>query len=101
MWSLVFHQAMRRRARTGAVILAILVASVSFALLTSAVATSRLAVEGTVDQNFRGAYDILVRPVGSANSIERSQNLVQQNYLANVYGGITTDQLRTIQKIQG
>ena len=50
MFRVALAQAMRRRARGLAVVLAIVMASVSFALLTSAVATSRLDVQGTVEE---------------------------------------------------
>jgi hypothetical protein len=90
------------------VILAIVLASSSFALLTSAVATSKLEVQGTVAENYRAAYDILVRPAtskeseaGTAARLERSQGLVQANYLSGIYGGISMDQLDQIRDIAG
>lgn len=101
MLLLALGQAIRRRARSLAVILAIVTASVSFALLTSAVATSRLQVQGTVDRNFRGAYDILVRPAGAGSKLERTRHLVQENYLSGIYGGISRSQLKDIQAIPG
>ena len=99
MFRVALAQAMRRRARGLAVVLAIVMASVSFALLTSAVATSRLDVQGTVEENYRTAYDILVRPAGTASDLEESEGLVQQNYLSGIYGGITMDQLRQIRSL--
>ncbi|MCW2793054.1 MAG: hypothetical protein JWO76_2152 [Nocardioides sp.] len=101
MLRVAMAQALRRRARSLAVVLAIVLSSVSFALLTSAVATSKLQVQGTVGKNFRSAYDILVRPSGSSLPLERSRNLVQQNYLSGIYGGITLEQLRTIRAMPG
>lgn len=98
---MVFAQVLRRRGRSLAVVAAIVVAAVSFSLLTSAVATSRLEVQGTVEENFRSAYDILVRPPGSISSLEREQGLVQENYLAGIYGGITMEQYRDIAEMDG
>lgn len=80
---------------------AIVVASVSFSLLTSAVATSRLQVQGTVEANFRPAYDILVRPPGSKSGLERSDRLVRENFLSGIFGGITMDQYHQIADIPG
>lgn len=94
-------QAWRRKGRSMAVISAIVVASVSFAILSSAVATSRLRVQGTVNQNFRTAYDILVRPAQAATALERTDGLVQENYLSGIYGGITLQQYREIAQTPG
>lgn len=101
MLRVVFAQVLRRRGRTLAVVAAIVVAAVSFSLLTSAVATSRLQVEGTVKANFRSAYDILVRPKNSTTPLERSDGLVQENYLSGIYGGISMRQYHEIQQISG
>lgn len=58
MVRIMFSQVLRRRGRSLAVVAAIVVAAVSFSLLSSAVATSQLQVKGTVQANFRSAYDI-------------------------------------------
>jgi putative ABC transport system permease protein len=79
----------------------ILVAAVSFVLLTSAVSTSSLQVQGTVASNWRTAYDILVRPPNSFTPLERQEGLVADNYLSGIFGGITLKQWREIQKISG
>jgi hypothetical protein len=90
-----------RAGRSLAVVLAIVVAAVSFSVLASAVVTSRLQVHGTINANYRSAYDILVRPVGSRSSVERSQGLVRENYLAGIFGGITMAQWHRIERIPG
>ena len=82
----------RRAGRSAAVVCAIVVAAVSFSVLISAVATSTLQVHGTVKANYRSAYDILVRPIGSRSAVERSRGLVRENYLAGIFGGITMAQ---------
>ena len=56
----LLSQLQHRRRRAAAVAAGILVASVSFSLLTAATARSTAQVEGTVAQNLRPAYDILV-----------------------------------------
>ncbi|HEX6230962.1 MAG TPA: ABC transporter permease [Actinomycetota bacterium] len=73
----------------------------SFTLLTSAAATSQLRVIGTIEEHFRPAYDILVRPAGSFTELERREQLVQQNYLSGIFGGITFQQYREIRRIPG
>jgi putative ABC transport system permease protein len=97
----VWSQVARRRGRSLAVVAAIVVAAVSFSLLTSAVATSRLEVKGKVAANFRSAYDILVRPPHSITPLERSDRLVQENYLSGIFGGITMKQYHLIKHLSG
>ena len=77
----------------------ILVAAVSFTLLTSAATTSRLQVQSTVSRNFRGAYDILVRPADSFTPLERQLGLVRQNYLGGIFGGISLRQYEDVKRI--
>src|SRR5579863_1905076 len=85
-----------RRDRAIALGAGILVASVSFSLLTAAASTSQLEVHGTVDAASRPAYDILVRPKGAADAIETQDNLVRDNYLAGTFGGISIAQWQKI-----
>jgi ABC-type lipoprotein release transport system permease subunit len=85
-----------RRDRAIALGAGILVASVSFSLLTAAASTSQLEVHGTVDAAARPAYDILVRPKGAADAIETQDNLVRDNYLAGTFGGISIAQWQKI-----
>jgi putative ABC transport system permease protein len=82
--------------RVSVLALAVLVAAVSFVLLTGAAKTSSLEVQGTVKSNFRPAYDILVRPKGSFTELERSAGLVRSNYLSGIFGGISFRQYRQV-----
>jgi putative ABC transport system permease protein len=97
LWSQLRH----RRSRTATLGAGVLVAAVSFTLLTSAASTSELRVIGTVERSFHTAYDILVRPAGSFTQIERERGLVQENYLSGIFGGITFEQYRRIKAIPG
>lgn len=101
MGRFLLSQLLHRRSRTATLAAGILVAAVSFVLLTSAVSTSALEVRGTVTQNWKTAYDILVRPPNSFTPLEREQGLVRDNYLSGIYGGITLDQWRQILRIPG
>ena len=74
----------------------ILVSVCSFVVLTGTVTTQRLQVTHTVASNFRSTYDILVRPRGSAQQLERADGLVRPNFLTGTYGGITIDQVKRI-----
>jgi len=101
MWRMIGRQVRSRRDRSIALGAGILVASVSFSLLTAAASTSQLEVHGTVDAAARPAYDILVRPKGAADAIETQDNLVRDNYLADTFGGITVAQWQQIERLQG
>ena len=96
---MVVRQVRSRIDRALALGAGILVASVSFSLLTATASTSQLAVHGTVDAAARPAYDILVRPNGAANAIETQDNLVRDNYLAGTFGGISIAQWQRILKL--
>ena len=96
LWRMIGRQVRSRRDRSIALGAGILVASVSFSLLTAAAATSQLEVHGTVDAASRPAYDILVRPKGAADAIETQDNLVRDNFLAGTFGGISIAQWQKI-----
>jgi hypothetical protein len=96
LWRMIVRQVSSRRDRSIALGAGILVASVSFSLLTAAASTSQLEVHGTVDAAARPAYDILVRPKGAADAIETQDNLVRDNYLAGTFGGISIAQWQKI-----
>lgn len=97
----VWSQFRFRRSRTAALAAAILVASVSFVVLTSTAQTSSIRVHGTLKSSFRPAYDILVRPRNSQTQLERTERLVRPNFLAGVFGGISFKQWHEIERIGG
>ena len=101
MGRFVRSQLLHRPSRPIALGVGILVAALTFTLLTSAVTTSALELRGTVQQNFRSAYDILVRPSNSYTPLERDEGLVRANYLSGIFGGITLDQWHSILNIPG
>ena len=90
-----------RPSRTVSTLLASILAVSSFVVLTGTVQRQRLDVTQLVEANARGAYDILVRPKGSTSDIEASQQIVREDYLSGVYGGITLDQVKQIREIPG
>ena len=90
-----------RLSRTIPTLLASVLAVSSFVVLTGTVERQRLEVTQLVEANARGAYDILVRPKGSTSDIEASQQIVREDYLSGVYGGITLDQVKQLRSIPG
>jgi hypothetical protein len=94
-------QLRHRPSRPAALGAGILVAAVSFVLLASAAKTSAARVRGSVESNYRAAYDILVRPQGSTTQLERLERLVRPNYISGIYGGISLRQYHAIEQIPG
>src|SRR5262245_44211491 len=101
MFSMIWSNLRFRLGRTVALLAGVLVATTSFIVLTAAADASRLAVVGNVSRHARAAYDILVRPRGAATPLERTDNLVQPNYLANSPAGITIAQYDAIRALPG
>lgn len=95
------EQLRHRWRRALSLLLTVIVATASFVLLTGTAETSRLAVRGEVSANFRSTYDLLIRPVGSRSALEVSDGLLRPNYQSGIFGGITTEQLRTIRGVAG
>ncbi len=96
-WARLRHQ----WGRSAAVVLSLAIAVTAFVVLTSTARESRLVTVRTVNENYRSAYDILVRPKNSQTDLERSAGLVRPNYLSGIFGGITWQQLREIRQIPG
>jgi putative ABC transport system permease protein len=101
MLRIVLAQVRRRAGRATALLLGVSVATTGFAVLTGSTATSRLQVVGAVQENFRSAYDILVRPTGDRTPLEEQRELVRPNFLSGQFGGITMDQYERVRKVSG
>ncbi len=97
----IVRQVRARPSRAAALALGVLVAAVSFVLLTSAAASSALQIRSTLNAHFRSAYDILVRPRGSRTPLERQRGLVQPNFMSGIFGGITLAQWHRILNTPG
>lgn len=96
LWLQVRHRS-TRAVTLGA---GILVAAVSFSLLTSAARTSALELRGTVRAHFRSAYDVLVRPTGDPSSAAKPGPL-PNNFESGIFGGITMAQWRRVLSTPG
>jgi hypothetical protein len=70
-------------------------------VLTAAARTTEMRVRGSVESEYRTAYDILVRPRGTQLPLEREQGLVRNNYLSGLFGGISLAEWRRIRAIPG
>jgi putative ABC transport system permease protein len=105
MFGFIIRQLRHRPGRGAGLGAGILVAAAGFCLLTSAVDTEQANVHATVDANLWPAYDILVRPAGTAASSVPTDvvasGLVPDTYLSGVYGGITEAQDEQISRLAG
>ena len=101
MWRVVWAQLRHHLGRSLALVVAVAVATGGFVLLTGSVETSRLQVRGTVQENFRSSYDLLIRPTSSYTGREAEQGLVRPNYQSGIFGGITTDQVGAVRAVPG
>ncbi len=101
MFRFVRSQILHRASRSTGLVIGIAVAAASVVVLTGVARTSQIQITGTVQQNFRSAYDIVVRPKGSTTPQERDRGLLQGNYLSGLYGGITTREYRKIAALPG
>jgi putative ABC transport system permease protein len=97
----VVQQVRRGVTRAATLGVGILVAAVSFTLLTAAARTSEVRTRGAVAGSFRSAYDILVRPHGSQDPVEAGKGLVRPNFESGIFGGITDAQWRQVLKVPG
>ena len=100
MLRLVWRGVRFARGRAVALAAGMLVAAVAFSLLTASVVVNAADVRGVVKANWRGEYDLLVLPRGSAQTVP-AKHLVQVNYLSASTSGITMSQYQTIAHLPG
>ncbi|MEU0095102.1 FtsX-like permease family protein [Kribbella sp. NPDC006257] len=100
MVGFVLAQLRGRVRRSVALLIAVLAATSGFVVLSGAAETSQLRTTGTVDANYRAAYDVLVRPKDARSGLEQQHNLVRPNYLSGLFGGITMAQLDQIRAVR-
>lgn len=92
----------RFRPGRSAALLVVLIATVAcFALVGASAKTEQVTVRGTLEADSRAAYDLLVRPAGSASAAERQGDLVSSTAMSSIDGGITLAQWHKIEQIPG
>lgn len=96
MWRTYLRQLQADLKRSAALILAVMVAVPAFVLLTGNIEKQQLEVTHTISKNWRGAYDILVRPKNVRTPTEEKLGIVRPNFLSDIYGGITMSQWEQI-----
>lgn len=101
MWSVAMAQLRTDVRRSLATFVAVLLSVTAFCVLFSSATTQRLQTTQTVADNFRGSYDIVVRPSGARTSLEADKGLLRPNYLAGAGGGISLQAWRDVQALPG
>ena len=96
-----FRELLSRRTATGLAALGLLTATLGFIVLASTSMTTEAVLSGDLSSAWASPYDILVRPVGAASSIETSDSLVRPNFLSASPAGITLQQLAAVRAIPG
>ena len=90
-----------RRALSTVTVLAFAVTLLGFLVLHSRSDTTSAELRGTIGSAWTTPFDLLVRPPGAREPLERSAGLVRPNYATGVHGGITLAQLAAIRRSTG
>ena len=69
--------------------------------VATAAGTPQVTFTGAAERNQRPPYDILVRPKGSVQELEREHGLIRSGYLSATYGGLTVDGVAAIGAVPG
>jgi len=101
----VFRLALKRMLNQKARVIVTMVAMIAiFTLIPLGIhfsQESKLAVAETIEEHGRGVYDILVRPANSRSPIEQKLGVVEENYIGDSQGGISVEEWRAIQEMEG
>jgi putative ABC transport system permease protein len=91
----------RRSSRNILLLVGLLAISSGLSTYVAANQNAAVKVSATLDEHWRGAYDILVRPNDAVQPMERQYGVVESNYLSAESSGITVQQWKEIEKLQG
>ena len=98
---LAFAQLRFRPGRSIALVVVLVATVACFALVSASARAQQVSVQGTLRSDSRAAYDLLVRPAGSATEAERRGDLVSSTAMSSLDGGITLKQWHEIEQIPG
>jgi len=93
--------AWRRRRGAVGVLAGLLATTLAVGLLAGATHTVAARLTRTVDVAYRPAYDLVVRPPASVTALERRRGLVRDDFLSDLFGGISEAQLAAIRAVPG
>jgi putative ABC transport system permease protein len=90
-----------RPAQSLIVAIGLLLTLVGFAGLSAGARSTTATLTGDVGRAWHTPFDLLVRPPGSSEPLERTAGLIRPNYLSGIHGGITMAQLAAIRGVPG
>lgn len=91
----------KRSARNILLVVGLLALSSGLSTYVSANQNAAIKVNSALDEHWRGAYDILVRPQDSVQPTEKQYGVVESNYLSVGKSGISVEQWKQIQGLTG
>lgn len=91
----------RRSSRNIILLVGLLAVSSGLSTYVAADQNATVRASATLDEHWRGTYDILVRPKDAVQATEREHGVVESNYLSAASSGITVQQWKAIEKIGG
>src|SRR3990170_1338849 len=100
LW-LALRELRARRLASLLTVAGVFVATFGFILLAASSKSTEAELTGAIGSAWGGPYQLLVRPPGSATTLEVQAGLVRPNYLGGIGGGIDRDQLTQIRRIPG
>lgn len=97
MFEYMLRTMLKRNTRNLVLLAGLLALSSGLSTYVSASQNARVSAGAAIDQHWRGAYDLLVRPSGAVQKTEREYGLVESNYLSVGESGISVEQWKQIQ----
>lgn len=101
MLKYLLRSILKRSSRNILLVVGLLALSSGLSTYVSANQNASVRVSSAINQHWRGAYDILVRPKDSVQPIEQEYGLVESNYLSVSKSGISVEQWKQIEKLSG
>ena len=99
MINFLLRAMLARSSRNLLLILGLLALSSGLSTYVSANQSASVKVAATLDENWRGSFDILVRPTGVSQGINAPAKVVESNYLSIGSSAISVDQWKRIQHL--
>lgn len=101
MLGYIFKSLLKRQTRNVLLLVGLLSLSSGLSTFVSANQDAKVKIRTTIDEHWRGAFDILVRPTYAVQPTERQYGLVESNYLSVGKSGISVQQWKQIEKLSG
>lgn len=101
MFKYILKAILKRRSRNVLLLVGLLALSSGLSTYVSANQNAKVRVDTALDEHWRGAYDILVRPQDAVQPTEQKYGLVEANYLSVGKSGISVQQWKQIEQLSG